>query len=509
MEKGDKPKKMTSAKAEKKPAKQKKPAKEKKPAKQKQKQKQKQENVQIVKVNVNTSKEEKPVKPVRKEITRQTTYLTLDKPYALQPEEEELLTITKHVPNPPRDKSRAKVTTLVSDPKNEIPQANIQEQPIALMEQVPVPIKKKVSAKKKGLFDVPVEIFVGAKPILKKGIDILKQVKEIKDILLPEPEILKVKPEKKPIKLKEPKYDVPIEIFEPKKRKLAKTIEEEQPLVEVTETKGKKVKEIIKSPNSSSIDKSIQNSSINNNEKVQELVLAEPTVSEKKTGLIISSKKIDDYISNTDDANISNPNSGEKINIQNENELEEEFGLTSAQLESYKEDYVMTAKGTVEGLIETIEKKSPRGRPSKYASEEERQLAIKEQKKASSRRIIEEKKIEEEKREEKERFTKSLKQLETVIQGDYPPISLEEMILKDVVIPEKEFSEGFFASLSAEDLGQNLGQDIIVSKKEKPLASLMKPEISSDFASALVDKLSDNNNFGSVQSAQESQFEFQ
>ena len=34
MEKGDKPKKMTSAKAEKKPAKQKKPAKEKKPAKQ-------------------------------------------------------------------------------------------------------------------------------------------------------------------------------------------------------------------------------------------------------------------------------------------------------------------------------------------------------------------------------------------------------------------------------------------------------------------------------------------
>jgi len=511
MEKGDKPKKMTSAKAEKKPAKQKKPAKEKKPAKQKQKQKQKQENVQIVKVNVNTSKEEKPVKPVRKEITRQTTYVTLDKPYALQPEEEELLTITKHVPNPPRDKSSAKVTTLVSNPKNEIPQANIQEQPIALLGQVPVPIKKKVSAKKKGLFDVPVEIFVGAKPVLKKGIDILKQVKEIKDILLPgeslEPEILKVKPQKKPIK--QPKYDVPIEIFEPQKRKLAKTIEEEHPLVEVTETKGKKVKEIAKSPNSSSIDKSIQNSSINNNEKVQELVLAEPTVSEKKTGLIISSKKIDDYISNTDDANISNPNSGEKINIQNENELEEEFGLTSAQLESYKEDYVMTAKGTVEGLIETIEKKSPRGRPSKYASEEERQLAIKEQKKASSRRIIEEKKIEEQKKEEKERFTKSLKQLETVIQGDYPSISLEEMILKDVVIPEKEFSEGFFASLSAEDLGQNLGQDIIVSKKEKPLASLMKPEISSDFASALVDKLSDNNNFGSVQSAQEPQFEFE
>jgi hypothetical protein len=507
MEKGDKPKKMTSAKAEKKPAKQKKPAKEKKPAKQKQKQKQKQENVQIVKVNVNTSKEEKPVKPVRKEITRQTTYLTLDKPYVLQPEEEELLTITKHVPNPPRDKSRAKVNTLVSDPKNEIPQANIQEQPIALMEQVP--IKKKVSAKKKGLFDVPVEIFVGAKPVVKKGIDILKQVKEIKDILLPEPEILKVKPQKKPRKLKEPKYDVPIEIFEPKKRKLAKTIEEEQSLVEITETKGKKVKEIIKSPNSSSIDKSIQNSSINNNEKVQELVLAEPTVSEKKTGLIISSKKIDDYISNTDDANISNPNSSEIINIQNENELEEEFSLTSAQLESYKEDYVMTAKGTVEGLSETIEKKSPRGRPSKYASEEERQLAIKEQKKASSRRIIEEKKIEEQKREEKEKFTKSLKQLETVIQGDYPPISLEEMILKDVVIPEKEFSEGFFASLSAEDLGQNLGQDIIVSSTTKSGLKKEKPEISSDFASALVDKLSDNNNFGSVQSAQESQFEFE
>ena len=119
------------------------------------------------------------MKPVRKEITRQTTYVTLDKPYALQPEEEELLTITKHVPNPPRDKSSVKVTTLVSNPKNEIPQANIQEQPL----QIPVPIKKKVTAKKKGLFDVPVEIYVGAKA---------KQSPLVLDE--PEPEILKVKP---------------------------------------------------------------------------------------------------------------------------------------------------------------------------------------------------------------------------------------------------------------------------------------------------------------------------
>jgi len=169
----------------------------------------------------------------------------------------------------------------------------------------------------------------------------------------------------------------------------------------------------------------------------------------------------------------------------------------------------MTAKGSVEGLVEEIESKSRQGRRAKYVSEEERKQAIKEQKKASAIRIREEKKIEEQKKEEKERFTKSLKQLEKIIQGDYPPISLEEMILKDIVIPEKQFSEGFFASMSAEDLGQNLGQDIVISKKEKPLTTLMKPDISSDFASALVDKLSDNNNFGSVQSAQESQFDFQ
>ena len=154
MEKGDKPKVSTFKKTGGKTAKDKKPAKEKKPAKStfkktaKQKQKQKQENVQIFKVNVNTSKEEKPpalAKPVRKEITKQTTYITLDKPYALQPEEEELLTITKHIPNPPRDKSRAKVTTLVSDPKNEIPQPNINP----LEEPIPLPQTLKVKPERK------------------------------------------------------------------------------------------------------------------------------------------------------------------------------------------------------------------------------------------------------------------------------------------------------------------------------------------------------------------------
>jgi len=517
MEKGDKPKpkesvakSMTSSstkvKKQKKPSaslmKEKKP-KDKKPAKQKQKQKQKQENVQIVKVNVNTGKEEKPalMKPIRKEITKQITYVTLDKPYALQPEEEELLTITKHIPNPPRDKSRAKLTTLVSDPKNEIPQANIQDQPLASLKQIPVPIKKKVTAKAKGLFDVPTEIYVGAKPVL--------SVAKAKQSLLdePQPEILKVIPQKKPRKIKEPKYDVPVEIFEPKKRTLGKTTEEEQPLLSVAEEvttkakKSQKVKEIIPSTNSSSIDKSIQNSSINNNEKVQELVIAE-TMEDiiTKTESKDKEKEVFDYITNADDANISNPNSGEKINIQNENELEEEFGLTSAQVESYKEEYTMTPKGSVEGLTEQMEK-SPRGRPAKYATDEERLRARKEQKKASSIRIRE--------------GAKAIKQMQTdieyeeFIQGNYPALSLEEMLLKDIVIPEKEFAEGYFASMSADDLGQNLGQDIVVSSKEKPLTTLMKPDISSDFASSLVDKLSDNNNFGSIQSAQESQFDFE
>jgi hypothetical protein len=652
MEKGDKPKSITSSKMKPKDsvAKQKKPLmkekkpKDKKPAKQKQKQKQKQENVQIVKVNVNTSKEEKPplMKPVRKEITKQTTYVTLDKPYALQPEEEELLTITKHVPNPPRDKSRAKVTTLVSDPKNEIPQPNIQEQPLQIPVPIPVPIKKKVTAKKKGLFDVPVEIFVGAKPAIKKGIDILKQVKEIKDILIPEPEpqpeILMVKPQKKPSaplkKKKEPKYDVPVEIFVGAKPKKAKTTEDEQPLIVEASKSLKKVKEIIPSTNSSTIDKSIQNSSINNNEKLQEMLIAEPTVSEKQTGLKINKnikpklalkveqveeeivkertpiptkieikkqelRKIEsemrdistrnplydglkeqrnnlideidmlreikklstetvpkiivkqtmeeiltkiekpdlttaasleeevyDYITNSDDANISNPNSGEKINIQNETELEEEFGLSSAQLESYKEDYVMMPLGSVQGLVEQIEKKSSRGRPSKYASEEERLQAIKEQKKASAIKIREDKKKEE----------KLIKQMETdiqyeqFIQGDYPPDSLEEMLSKDIIqkkqneqaFAEAMVNEAYSASVGGQDLSKItfdpfVGQDIIVSPKiyltEGSVAlSKEKPDIgeglSSDFVSSLVDKLSDNNNYNSNQSAQEEQFDF-
>jgi len=600
MEKGDKPK--TGGKPAK-PIKEKKPkkktvGKEKKPSaslmKQKQKQKQKQENVQIVKVNVNTSKEEKPpAKPVRKEITKQTTYITLDKPYALQPEEEELLTITKHIPNPPRDKSSAKVTTLVSNPKNEIPQPNINplDQPIPL------------------------------------------------------PETLKVKPERKPRKIKEPKYDVPVEIFEPKKRILAKTVEEEQPLNKVTETKSKKFKEIIPSTNSSNIDKTIQNSSINNNEKLEEMLIAEPTVSEKKTGLKIKPKlkleemliaepsisekqtglkistkirmpiekveeeivkertpiptkielkkqelrkiesemrdistrnplydglkeqrnnlydeidmlreikklstetvpkiivkqtmeeiltkiekpdlttaasleeEVYDYITNTDDANISNANTGEIINIQNENELEEEFGLSSAQVLSYKEDYVMTPLGSVKGLVEEIEKKTSRGRPVKYTSEEERLQAIKEQKKASALRKKEE--------------AKAIKQMETdieyekFIQGDYPPDSLEEMIQKDIIqkkqneqaFAEAMVNEAYSASVGGQDLSKVtfepfVGQDILVSpkiylSKEK---SDIGERLSSDFVSALVDKLSDNNNYNSNQSAQEPQFEFE
>jgi hypothetical protein len=219
-------------------------------------------------------------------------------------------------------------------------------------------------------------------------------------------------------------------------------------------------------------------------------------------------EEIYDYSKNTDDANISNPNSGEKINIQNENELEEEIGLSSAQVLSYKEDYVMTPKGSVQGLIEKIEKK--RGAPIKYTTEEERQQAIKEQKKASALRKKEE--------------AKALKQMETnieyekFIQGDYPPDSLEEMINKDLIqkkqneqaYAEAMVNEAYSASISGQDLTFDpfVGQDIIVSPQIYLTEEKSKPDISSDFVSSLVDKLSDNNNFGSIQSAQESQFDF-
>ena len=431
--------------------------------------KQKQENVQIVKVNVNTSKEEKPplMKPVRKEITKQTTYVTLDKPYALQPEEEELLTITKFIPNPPRDKSSAKVTTLVSNPKNEIPQANIQQEPLASLSQIPVPIKNPSA-------------------MLKKK--------------------------------KEPKYDVPTEIFEPKKKTLAKTTEEEQPLVTMTALLEVTTKEIIPVTNSSTIDKSIQNSSINNNEKVQNIKSTFKKTGGKKEGVVGETsfpakqpsleEQVYDYITNTDDANISNPNSGEKINIQNENELQEEFGLSSAQLSSYKEEYTMKPKGTIQGLLEEIEKKSSRGRPVKYTSEEERLQAIKEQKKASALR------------------KKAIKQsqvdieYEKFIQGDYPPISLEEMIQKDIMqMKQKEqvlFGEGAIISPQIQIAQEITGEEVIKTVpfdtfiyEIKEGVTSFPAKLSSDFVSVLVDKLSDNNNFGVIQSAQESQFEFE
>lgn len=260
---------------------------------------------QIVKVNINIGKDGKDGKPIRKEISKQTTYLTLEKPYALTEEEEDKLTITKFIPIPPKPKSSVKVSNMIRE--------------------------------------------------------------------------------------------------------------------------------------------SIQQPAIN----------------------------LIDYIANTDDAKISNPNTGEIINIENEPELEDEFGLSSSQVLGYTENDEIKPIGTTIGMIESLEKRRV-GRPSKYGSEEERKAVIREQKRQSKARI------------EEERITRAKERVnieyESFLEGDnaFQYTDLEKDLLTDVVIPERKFAKAVVEEF--------------FKKAEKG------EQISSDFISSLVDKTSESNNFNLIQS---------
>jgi hypothetical protein len=339
---------------------------------------------QIVKVNVKVGKD-LTTKPIRKDITKQTTYLTLERPYALPVEEEEKLTITKFIPTPPRDKSSVKVSTVVSNPVEEIVRPNIVA-PIPIPIPIPITVKKASVVKAKSKFS----IFESIPEVLST----VGQLIEIKDTLLGK---------------------------------------DKNPPLKKLEGKG------------------------------EPLVLLKKPVS------------LNDYITNTDDAKISNPNTGEIINIENEPELEEEFGLSSSQILGYTESNKMKPSGTIIGMLEAIEKR-PIGRPSKYSTEEERINAIKEQKKQSKARIDEERKarIQERVNAEYNLF------LEGVNPFQYNP--LEQTLLTEIVLPERKFSKDVMSGYLSE-----------IDKRE---------QISSDFISNLVDKTSERNNYNLIQSNQ-------
>ena len=80
-------------------------------------------------------------KPIRKEISKQTTYLTLDRPYQLTEEEEDSLTITKHIPFIPILPKKIKAKTTIIEPSMDdasIKQSdmgekiNIQNEPVVV-----------------------------------------------------------------------------------------------------------------------------------------------------------------------------------------------------------------------------------------------------------------------------------------------------------------------------------------------------------------------------------------
>ena len=180
-----------------------------------------------------------------------------------------------------------------------------------------------------------------------------------------------------------------------------------------------------------------------------------------------------DYIINTDDAKISNPNTGEIINIENEPTLEEEFGLSSSQILGYSESDEIKPIGTTIGMIESLEKRV--GRPPKYSTDDERRAVIKEQKKQSKQRLEEERMA-----RAKARVNIEYELFKEGIKNPFQYTDLEQYLLTDIVIPERKFAKDVLAEYFI--------------KREKG------EQISSDFISSLVDKTSESNNFNLIQS---------
>jgi len=89
------------------------------------------DNKQTVKIIVGSGS---GAEPRRKEISKQTTYITLDRPYQLSQEDEDKLSITKFIKKEPT----ATLKTVVSNPLNEIPKANSQEPIIANKDTAPI-----------------------------------------------------------------------------------------------------------------------------------------------------------------------------------------------------------------------------------------------------------------------------------------------------------------------------------------------------------------------------------
>jgi hypothetical protein len=127
MEKGDKPKKSKIASISKKPKAKPKVSPKAKPKKQKKERKIDSSIKQSVKVIVGSGS---GAEPKRKEISKQTTYITLDRPYQLSQEDEDKLSITKFIPSVKKEPT-ATLNTVVSNPLNEIPKANSQDIEIA------------------------------------------------------------------------------------------------------------------------------------------------------------------------------------------------------------------------------------------------------------------------------------------------------------------------------------------------------------------------------------------
>ncbi len=192
-----------------------------------------------------------------------------------------------------------------------------------------------------------------------------------------------------------------------------------------------------------------------------------------KISVINQPADIIDYIVNTDTAKISNPNTGEIINIENEPELEQEFGLSSSQVLGYTESDEIKPIGTTIGMIESLEKRGV-GRPSKYSSDEERVAALKQQKRDSKQRLEARRK-----QIEQDRLTIEYQLFEEGL-NPIQYTDLEQDLFTDIIIPEKKFAKAVMEEyFERVDRGE---------------------QISSDFISNLVDKTSEANNFNLIQS---------
>lgn len=258
----------------------------------------------------------------------------------------------------------------------------------------PIPLKKK-----KGLYDVPIDIYV---PPMKYEVE-------------PEPEILTIKPtpsEKKPVrKQRAGKFDVPIEIVTKESKNLEQMedvnrVEQTKP-IEKEEIQGivvEKKQEKVRKPRKKKVVLIIEDEG--EVVSMEDQPLSKGDLSQSLRQMIVADT-IDDMISTIETPVFSENQDFKTISqsVEVDNVPPNELDFGDEGLTQFNEEGFVPV-GKTEGMEEAIIKK--KGRPKKYEDPELAKQMKKEQTKESYQRLAEQRRLQKELMSAEERRTKQI-----------------------------------------------------------------------------------------------------